>query len=63
MAKIFESHAEFVDKTAQIIGDEMPGKDYAQIMSRVLKRKITHNHVPKGRCASIGLPGPANWRT
>src|SRR5215470_17002149 len=41
----------------------MPGKDYAQIMWRVLKRKITHNHVPKGRCASIGLPGPANWRT
>jgi len=24
--------AEFVDKTVEIIGDEMPAKDYAQIM-------------------------------
>jgi hypothetical protein len=42
VAKIFADRAEFVDKT----GDEMPAKDYAQIMSRVLSRKITYNHVP-----------------
>jgi hypothetical protein len=49
--------AEFVDKTVEIIGDEMPAKDYTQIMSRVLKRKITNNHVPRERYASMGLPG------
>jgi hypothetical protein len=32
VAKIFEGRAEFVDKTVEIIGDEMPAKDYAQIM-------------------------------
>src|SRR5262249_32849277 len=35
--------------------DEMPAKVYAQILSRVLKRKITYNHIPKGRYASMGL--------
>jgi len=57
VAKIFEGRAEFVDKTVEIIGDEMPAKDYAQIMSRVLKRKITYNHVPREIHASMGFPG------
>ena len=39
MAKIFEGRAEFVDKTLESIGDEMPAKDYAQIMSRVLNQR------------------------
>ena len=47
VAKIFEGRAEFVDETVEIIGDEMPAKDYAQIISRVLKRKTTYNHVPR----------------
>jgi hypothetical protein len=47
VAKIFEGRAEFVDKSVEIIADEMPAKDYAQIMSRVLKGKITYNHVPR----------------
>jgi hypothetical protein len=45
------TRAEFVDKTVEIIGDEMPAKDYGQIMSRVLNRKITFNHVPRERYA------------
>jgi len=51
-----ESHGEFGDKTVEIIGDEMPAKDYAQIMSRVLKLKITYNDVPRERGASMSLP-------
>jgi len=57
VAKIFEGRAEFFDKTVEIIGDEMPAKDYAQIMSRVLKRKITYNRVPREIHASMGFPG------
>jgi hypothetical protein len=54
--KISEGRAKFVDKTVEIIGDEMPAKDYAQIMSRVLTRKITYNHVPREMHASMGFP-------
>jgi tRNA isopentenyl-2-thiomethyl-A-37 hydroxylase MiaE len=55
VAKIFEGRAKFVDKTVEIVGDEMPARVYAQIMSRVLKRKITYNHIPRERYASMGL--------
>jgi hypothetical protein len=57
VAKIFEGRAEFVDETVEIIGDEMPAKDYAQIISRVLKRKTTYNHVPREMHSSMGFPG------
>jgi hypothetical protein len=48
--------AEFVDKTLEIVGDEMPAKVYAQIMSRARKRKITYNTFPE-RYASMSLAG------
>ena len=57
MAKIFEGRAEVVDKSVGIFGDEMPAKVYAQLMSRVLKRKITYNQIPRERYASMGLAG------
>lgn len=56
VATIFESRAEFVNKTVEIIGDEMPAQEYAQIMSCVLKRKITYNHIPRETYASMGFP-------
>ena len=57
VAKIFESRAEFVNKTVEIIGDELPAQEYAQIMSRVLKRKINYSHVARETYASMGFPG------
>jgi uncharacterized protein YbjT (DUF2867 family) len=57
VAKIFESRAEFVKKTVTIIGDEMPAHEYAQIMSRLLKRKIIYSHIPRESYASMGFPG------
>ena len=57
VARIFESRAEFVNKTVEIIGDEMPAQEYAQIMSRALKRKITYSHVPRETYAAMGFPG------
>ena len=57
VTKIFENRAEFVNKTVEIIGDELPAQEYAQIMSRVLKRKINYSHVPRETYASMGFPG------
>src|SRR4029077_15887637 len=57
-ARSFANRAEFVNTTVEIIGDEMPAQEYAQIMSRVLKRKITYSHVPRETYAAMGFPGP-----
>ena len=57
VTKIFESRAEFVHRTVEIIGDEMPSMEYAQIMSRILKRKINYSHIARETYASMGFPG------
>ena len=57
VTKIFENRAEFVNKTVEIIGDELAAQEYAQIMSRALKRKINYSHVPRETYASMGFPG------
>ena len=57
VAEMFEDSAEFVNKTIEIIGDEMPAQDYAEAMSRVLKREITYTHVSRETYASMGFPG------
>src|SRR5712692_3176760 len=41
----------------EIIGDELAAQEYAQIMSRALKRKINYSHVPRETYASMGFPG------
>jgi uncharacterized protein YbjT (DUF2867 family) len=57
VSEIFEDSAEFVNKTIEIIGDEMPAQDYAEAMSRALKQKITYARVPRETYASMGFPG------
>ena len=57
VAEIFKDSAEFVNKTIEIIGDEMPAQDYAEVMSRALKREITYTHVSRETYASMGFPG------
>ena len=57
VATILENRAEFLTKTVEILGDEMPAQGYAEIMSRALKRKITYSHVPRETYASLGFAG------
>src|SRR5262249_20566211 len=57
VAAILESRVEFVNKTVEIIGDEMPAQEYAEMISRVLRRKVTYSHVPRETYASQGFAG------
>jgi uncharacterized protein YbjT (DUF2867 family) len=57
VAEILANRRKFVHKTLEIIGDEMPAQEYAQVMSRVLKRKITYDHIPRETYASLPFPG------
>jgi uncharacterized protein YbjT (DUF2867 family) len=54
---IFEGRNHFVHKTVEIIGDEMPAQQYAEIMSRVLRRKVTYRPVSREAYASLGFAG------
>ena len=53
VAEIFESGAKFDNKTVEIIGDEMPAQAYAEIMSRILGRKIHYAHIPRETYAAL----------
>ena len=54
---IFESRAEFLGTTVEVVGDQMSAQQFAQIMSRVLRRKVTYNHIPRDTYAALAFPG------
>jgi uncharacterized protein YbjT (DUF2867 family) len=54
---IFENRAEFLGTTVEIVGDQMSAQQFAQIMSRVLRRRVTYNHIPREAYAALGFPG------
>lgn len=57
VAKIFERPDEFREKTVGIVGDDLPCSKYAEIMSRVLGKKIVYRYIPREVFAKFGFPG------
>ena len=53
---IFGRPGEFRDRTVGIVGDDLPGKQYAETMSRVLGQKVVYNHIPRETYAAFGFP-------
>ncbi len=54
---IFDRPAEFRDKIVGVVGDDLPPKIYAEIMTRVLGKTVVYNHIPRDVYASFGFPG------
>lgn len=54
---IFERPDEFRGKTVGIVGDDLPCSKYAEIMSRVLGKKIVYRYIPREVFAKFGFPG------
>jgi uncharacterized protein YbjT (DUF2867 family) len=54
---IFEKRSEFLGQTVEIVGDQMPAAQFAQIMSRVLDLSVTYSHIPRETYAAMGFPG------
>src|SRR5260370_9671388 len=52
---IFENRAEFLGETVEIVGDQMTAQEFAQIMSRVLRRSLTYSHIPRATYAALGF--------
>ena len=54
---IFERPGEFLGKTVGIVGDDQPAKAYADIMSRVLGKKVVYNYILPKVFAAFGFRG------
>jgi uncharacterized protein YbjT (DUF2867 family) len=57
VSTIFDRPDEFRDQTVGIVGDELPSSKYAEIMSRVLGKRIVYRHIPREVFAKLGFPG------
>jgi len=57
VATIFERPDEFRNQTVGIVGDDLPCSKYAEIMSRVLGKKIIYRYIPREVFAKLGFPG------
>jgi len=57
VATIFDHPGEFRNQTVGIVGDDQPCAKYAEIMSRVLGKKIIYRYIPREVFAKLGFPG------
>jgi uncharacterized protein YbjT (DUF2867 family) len=58
VASLFERADEFRDgKVVGIVGDDLPGTEYAAAMSRVLGERIGYRHIERETFAALGFPG------
>jgi uncharacterized protein YbjT (DUF2867 family) len=57
VSAIFDRPDQHRDKVIGIVGDEMSGAEYAQVMSRVLGKPIIYNDIPREVFAGFGFPG------
>lgn len=54
---VFESPDRFIGKTIYVVGDDLPPKTYAEIMTRVLGKPVSYNFIPRDVFASFDFPG------
>jgi uncharacterized protein YbjT (DUF2867 family) len=57
VAAIFDHPAEYIGRTAGVVGEDRTCAEYAAIMSKVLQRNIYYNHIPREIYAAFGFPG------
>ena len=57
VAEIFKRPAEFMGKTIGIVGDDIPPSEYADVMTRILGRRVSYNYIPREVFAGFGFPG------
>jgi uncharacterized protein YbjT (DUF2867 family) len=57
VAAIFARPLQFRDKTVGIVGDDLPPAKLAEIMTRVLGKKVVYSYVPREVFASYRFPG------
>ncbi|MEJ2007823.1 MAG: NmrA/HSCARG family protein [Acidobacteriota bacterium] len=56
VATIFDRPVDFRDKTVGVVGDDLTCRQYAEVMSRVLGKKIVYRYIPREVFAKLGFP-------
>jgi uncharacterized protein YbjT (DUF2867 family) len=57
VAAIFDEPARFKGKAVVIAGDALPAAKYADLMTKILGKKVAYHHIPREVFASFGFPG------
>ena len=57
VARILERPGDFREKVVGVVGDDAPCQYYAEVMSRLLERKVVYRHVPREEFAALSFPG------
>lgn len=57
IAPIFDRPDEFKGKVVVAIGDFLPTRTYAELMTQILGKTIVYKHIPREEFASLGFPG------
>lgn len=59
IAAILRAPREFQGRTVQIVGDQRPAADYAEIIGQATGRTVRYRHVPREDFAALPIPGAA----
>jgi uncharacterized protein YbjT (DUF2867 family) len=57
VAAVFDRPDRFRDRAVGVVGDDLPPRTYAEIMTRVLGKKVVYHYIPRDVFASFGFPG------
>jgi uncharacterized protein YbjT (DUF2867 family) len=57
IAPMFERPADFIGQTIGIVGDDLPVRNCAETMSRVLGKRIIYQHISRETFAGLDFPG------
>jgi len=54
---IFDNPDDFNEKTVGVVGEDLSGEKYAEIMTQVLGKTIAYNYIPQDVFAKFDFPG------
>ncbi len=59
IAAILRAPGDFQGKTVQIVGDQRPAAEYADMIGRATGRTVHYHHIPREDFAALPIPGAA----
>jgi len=57
VSKIFDHPFEYIGRIVGVVGEDITGDEYAQIISNTLHKPVKYRHIPREIFAAAGFPG------
>lgn len=57
VASVFDRPAEYIGRTICAVGADMTPDEYAEIMTRVLQKKVYYQYIPRNEYSAYNFPG------